>query len=231
LNSFPTHLVKSAFSALEAELAAHRKRQARLRRKSAYDFNVFDFIKPTENVLSDILKFLLDPHGSHGQEDMFLGEMIVRIRPQDNISCRNATVVREALTYTLDQARRRRIDVLATLADFHLAIETKKFSGEGRQQIHDYCEHLHNISHGRFCLIFLNLTGAEAESIAPELSRGFQKQKQLVVWSWEKSIPGWLRACKSNCEAAKINHFLDDFGRYVSNYLSIQAESDHEYDQ
>lgn len=38
----------------------------------AGDFNVFDFISPDENRLSDILAFLLNPGAAHGQGNIFL---------------------------------------------------------------------------------------------------------------------------------------------------------------
>jgi hypothetical protein len=49
--------------------------QRRLDRKQATGFNVFDFIDPDENKLSDVLAWLLDPKGSHGQGDVFLPQL------------------------------------------------------------------------------------------------------------------------------------------------------------
>lgn len=213
----------SAFAQLGALISSHRTSEAEKARKEALRFNVFDFIKPTENTLSDILRFLLDPEESHGQSDIFLLEILRGIRVQENISTQDVTVVREAPTYTLQRSRRR-MDILVTMSTFYLGIETKKFSGEGVGQIHDYCEHLRNISSGHFCLIFLNRTGSEAESIAPDLATELQKKNQLVIWSWEKSIPNWLEQCRASVMPLKIKHFLADFQKYIARYLATQRE-------
>ena len=230
MTSFANRDITAAFSRLHALISSHRFRQAKTAREEAIDFNVFDFIKPTENTLSDILRFLLDPAGSHGQSDIFLRDILKTVRPGENISTEDATVVREAPTYTLQQSRRR-IDIVATMPKFCLAIETKKFSGEGVRQIHDYCDHLRNISNGRFSLIFLNRTGSEAQSIAPDLAIEVQKQKQLLIWSWEKSIPRWLDQCRASVIPSKIKHFLDDFQQYISHYLATDQEAEDENDR
>lgn len=227
MTSFTKPNLTAAFSQLQARISSHRFRQAKEAREKAIGFNVFDFIKPTENTLSDILRFLLDPAESHGQSDIFLHSILNTVRPGYDFSTRDATVVREAPTYTLQQ-NRRRIDILATTPNFCLGIETKKFSGEGVRQIHDYCEHLRNISNGRFCLIFLNRTGDEAESIAPEVARELQKKAQLVIWSWENSIPNWLDQCQTPEVPSKINHFLGDFREYISRYLATHREAEDE---
>jgi hypothetical protein len=229
MTSFAKKDLKTAFSKLDALISSHRLRRAKAARDEATGFNVFDFIKPTENTLSDILRFLLDPAGSHGQSDVFLRNILNTVRSQHCIISQEATVVREAPTYTLQH--RRRIDVLVTTPNFCLGIETKKFSGEGARQIHDYCEHLRNISNGAFCLIFLNRTGSEAESIAPELAAGLQKKKQLVIWSWEKSIPQWLDQCRASVTPPKIKHFLNDFAEYISSYLATQRHAEDENDR
>ena len=224
---FPRSDLSAAFAAFEPQLAAYREERAEFRRRTAPDFNVFDFIKPTENVLSDILKFFLEPTESHGQGDFFLHRMIRRTHPDLPVSCQGARVTREGPTYSLPIPKnRRRIDVVATLGDFLLGIENKKFTGEGTDQIQDYCQHLKNIAARRpFCLIFLSRTGAEAASIAPELASGYKRNNQLKNWSWERDIPAWLHECHTHCKSDKIRHFIDDFRGYIARYLATQQNS------
>jgi hypothetical protein len=133
-------------------------------------------------------------------------------------------VAREALTYSLPE--RRRIDILVTMPNFLLAIETKKFTGESNRQIHDYCHHLQNITRKDFCLILLNRTGAEASSIAPELASGFKRKRQLMSWSWQNEIRAWLVDCIENCEPQKIHHFAEDFSEYITAYLASKEDVD-----
>lgn len=213
----------SAFERLGTRLAEHRQQCAVYRRSNAPGFNVFDFIDPSENVLSDILKFFLDPKESHGQGANFLHLLLARVRPDVQPDCAQAGVVREASTYSI-KLHRRRIDILATMPDFMLAIENKKFSGEGREQIQDYCQHLRNIAGQSFCLIFLTRTGAEASSITPALASGIKKARQLLSWSWERDVPAWLAECKAKCKAVKVRHFLEDFTAYIRVYLATTED-------
>jgi hypothetical protein len=55
------------FNAVGAELARAREAKRRADLDGAPDFNVFCYLKPDENLLSD----LLDPRGPHGQGALF----------------------------------------------------------------------------------------------------------------------------------------------------------------
>ncbi len=224
--------LSSAFDDLWRRIAPNRVERAEFRRHKAPDFNVFDFINPTENVLSDILKFFLEPTESHGQGSFFLDRMIRHLHPDLSFTCQGASVTREVLTYSLPLSKnRRRIDLVASLNDYLLGIENKKFTGEGTEQIQDYCQHLKNIAAMRpFCLIFLSRTGVEASSITPELASDYKRNNQLKSWSWERDIPVWLHECHAHCESAKIRHFIDDFRGYIARYLAIQKTINENHD-
>ena len=228
----PRGALSAAFTAFEPRLAAYRAERAAHCRQTAPGFNVFDFIKPTENVLSDILKFFLEPTASHGQGAFFLRSMIKQLRPDLSVDYEGAVVAREVLTYSIPR-NRRLIDVVATLSDFILGIENKKFTGEGKKQIEHYCQHLENIAarpRRPFCLLFLSRTGAEALSIDPELAARYKQNNQLKSWSWERDIPAWLHECHTHCESDKIRHFIDDFRRYIARYLAIQKDRNENHE-
>ncbi len=230
MSELPRAELVQAFKKLGARLDTCRAEQAEKRRLSAPGFSVFDFIKPTENVLSDILAFFLDPSASHGQGPLFLRTLIGLLQPALLVDCDKATVAREARTYTIPN-NRRLIDILIALDGFVLAIENKKFTGEGRDQIRDYCQHVQRIAGSRpFCLIFLNRTGAEAVSIPEKYARELKDRKQLVSWSWEKDIPSLLRESGRMCESAKIRHFIEDFETYIQTYLATQSANNEDED-
>ncbi len=207
-------------SELQEDLENHRRSRAAEIRSQAPDFNVFDFIVPSENILSDILAFLLNPDGSHDQGSLFLEILQARVRPGMPLPFGPVRIAREALTYSILR-NRRRVDILVSLPEFILAIETKKFTGEGPEQISDYADHLRNISGDRFSLIFLTRTGDEAASIDPIRSRELQNMGHLQFWSWEQNIPNWLDDCHRACQAPKIQHFLEDFKSYIADYLAM----------
>src|SRR5207302_2726232 len=59
--------------------------------------NVFLYIQPDENRLSDILGDLLDPTGPHGQGDTFLRQFVAKL-PGQSFDARPCTVFRENIT-------------------------------------------------------------------------------------------------------------------------------------
>ena len=60
------------FTTVDQLVDVAEKQQRRLDKRLATGFNVFRLIEPDENKLSDILRDLLDPKGTHGQGDLFL---------------------------------------------------------------------------------------------------------------------------------------------------------------
>ena len=131
-NGFSRSVLSAAFVTLGRRLNEHRQGLADECRATASGFNVFEFIDPTENTLSDILRFLLDPTASHGQGDIFLRALVGRTRPGLLLNFAYATVARESPTYSIKQ-HRRRIDIVITIDGFTLAIESKKFAGEEKK--------------------------------------------------------------------------------------------------
>lgn len=209
-----------AFCHLETMMARHRTEVSEQRRRDALGFSVFDFIQPSENVLSDILALLLRPDGSHGQGMLFLQSLVERLCPGVKLHGEEALVAREARTFTISH-NLRRIDIVIDADDFVLAIENKKFTGEGRNQIQDYCAHIQNVGAGRrFCVVLLTRTGAAAASISPSLAADFTRKRQLAALSWERDIPEWLRECEKACGSGKISHFCEDFRSYIGQFLA-----------
>ena len=77
-SDLPRSVLVAAFDSLAPKIETYRAEIA-VRQHTNPQFNVFDFIKPTENTLSDILRFFLDPAESHGQGDIFLLSLINRL--------------------------------------------------------------------------------------------------------------------------------------------------------
>lgn len=100
------------------------------------DFSIFDFLDTRENGISRILKWLLDPKGSHAQGDLFLNrfaELIGFERLEGDIHCRTE----------FPTADRRRIDVVACAKGYAIAIENKIWDAPDQErQVADYVGHL-----------------------------------------------------------------------------------------
>jgi len=109
----------------------------------ASSFNVFDYIDPNENGLSDIIAELLNPNGSHGQGDIFLKGFLEIIVEQKGYSTQNANLIREGTTDFIPNLYRR-IDITIEFdsGKSAIGIENKPWAGEQEDQIKDYKEHL-----------------------------------------------------------------------------------------
>jgi hypothetical protein len=206
------------------------ERQRRRDRRLASNFNVFDLIEPDENKLSDVLAFLLDPHGGHGQGDLFLRTLLKRLElTSDSKLTKDAVVQREAPTHGILKWRRR-IDVLAE-AGVLLAIENKVDSMEQSDQIRDYLKHLNHCARGgtvRSALIYLTPDGRSPESLRPSVLKWHQANRRVHCWSYLVEILAWLRDCRRKSEAERIRQFLSDFIAYIESALKRDSVNDQD---
>jgi hypothetical protein len=197
-------------------------------RQSATDFNVFDFIEPDENKLSDILAWLLDPQKSHGQGDLFLRLLFKHLGlGADARLTTDAIVQREAPTFGI-QKYRRRMDVLVE-AGAWLVIENKVDSLEQPKQVKDYLEHLHRCTRSRSIqstLIYLTPDGRLPESLRPAVLKKCEASGRLHCWNYQVELRRWLEICRQDCEAHKIKIFLTDFIGYIESVLKRESENE-----
>ena len=202
--------------------------QRLLDRKQATHFNVFDFIKPDENKLSDVLAWLLDPRESHGQGDLFLRLLFKQLDlGADAKLTMDAMVQREAPTFGI-QKYRRRMDVLVEAGEW-LVIENKVDSPEQPEQVKDYLEHLHRCTRNRSIestLIYLTPDGRLPESLRPAVLKKCEASGRLHCWNYQVELRRWLEICRRDCEAHKIKIFLTDFIGYIESVLKRESENE-----
>ena len=189
-----------------------------MRLQAGVGFNNFDWIQPSENRLSDIIRELLDPMGSHGQEERFLRlaatEFLGISEHLETAALRNSVTVREARTH-----RGRRIDLMIQLGQIVIGIENKPFAGEGQDQLQDYATYLSERYPERYSLVFLHGPGMKPNSISASLREQLEKAdrfRSVPYFSGSApSLHGWLLACILACRADKVRWFLIDFADYV----------------
>ncbi len=220
--------VDNFFSMLSFRLKNFMTAKKKLDLYLAIDFNVFNFIKPDENRLSDILSNLLDPSGSHGQNDMFLKEFLKVIEldsfPNNLINCK---VIREVSTSYIKKSQRR-IDIILDFGDSGIGIENKPWAIEQEDQIKDYCEHLKRKYKDKFFLIYLSGDGSEPSSIEDVEKKDLQKQNKLKVLSYSENFRKWLESCYKECNSEKIRWFIKDFIEYIDNNFKYQPANEGE---
>jgi hypothetical protein len=172
---------RSFFTAARISLDAAESADRELRLKVGAAFNVFDWIRPKENELSDILRDLLDPQGSHGQGEIFLqlalNELFKLPSATKPAEFAHPIVIREAPTYD-----GRRIDLLigATSRLLSLAIENKPWAEEGDDQLEAYATYLRQrYGDQSFCLIFLHGPNIEPQSLKAETRRRLESETRF----------------------------------------------------
>jgi hypothetical protein len=188
--------------------------------------NVFNYIEPDENRLSDVLGDLLDPTGPHGQGDTFLRQFVAKL-PRQSFVARPCSVFRENVTSRIE-SHLRRIDILVDFGDFGLAIENKPWAGDQPDQISDYVAHLERRFAGKFVIVYLTGSAARPTSLdSPWCDRLLQDNK-LLLWAYPGVFRDWLKDCYKECEAEAVRIFLRNFIEYVGNTFRITEEEEND---
>lgn len=202
----------------QAEFTASRARDASL---LAPEFTLFQFIKDDELQFSNIIAWLLNPSGSHGQGPKFLGlfaEVLGLL--WDEQACVRASVRTEAPTSWLHAARR--MDVLIQSGDRAIAIENKSHDAVDQpMQVQDYLAHLDQEFKGSRCVIYLSAKGTlpSPESISVLERERRLATNELLIVDFGRLLP-WIEACKAACQAKRISFFLDEIHRYIQQRFS-----------
>src|SRR3990170_2801468 len=190
----------------------------------ATDFNVFDYIRPVENTLSDIVADLLNPVGMHGQGDAFLVAFLRHLnspilKDLQASGTRAAKVTRESTTNRIPRSTRR-IDITVELGGLGVGIENKPWAPDLPDQVADYVNQLERTYQGRFHFVYLSPNGTPPKSLAKEKVEDLVSCGKLSIWAYSRGLRDWLRECERSCEADKVRWFLRDFQSYVANEFS-----------
>jgi hypothetical protein len=225
--------LESFFGHLDYRLKLHEKMNAAVQPLLATKFNVFDFIAPDENRLSDILACLLNPHGNHAQGAVFLEEFLRLVCDLefDVGAVHRIEVKREERTGLIDR-NRRRIDILIDIKgflpqdSFGVGIENKPWAGEQPEQLNDYRKQLREAYGDRFKLLYLSASGEEPESIPQNDRAKLQKSGHLVCASYSSTLLIWLEYCERSATSDKVRWFVRDFHAYLNNQFNEEDYDD-----
>lgn len=180
-------------------------------------FNVFNFIEPDENRLSDIIAWLLNPNEGHGQKEKFLKAFLKVVCERDDLDYAECHIKREDLTAFIERDRRR-LDIRVEFKNFAIAIENKPWADEQPEQIGDYVEHLQKGFGENFTIIFLTQDGREPTSLKEKLLH----KNQLQTIAYLGKFKQWLEACIKECCSDKVRWFLRDFIDFLEHKFPIE---------
>jgi hypothetical protein len=221
------------FTDLEFRLEVARASKRHLDRYLASDFDVFRYISPDENRLSDILVDLLNPDGLHGQRDLFLREFLRRISADANrydadlnrynLSKFRGVVREDAARYII--ASQRRIDITIDFGNAAIGIENKPWAGEQPDQLRDYAAHLAKKYRENFLLVYLSGDGSAPQTLPKQQQDDLRKNGRFGILTYRLDLHPWLESCAKECEAEKVRWFLRDFTAYVAREFPIPEQA------
>lgn len=213
------------FTKLSFRLDEYEKVKKQLNIYLSKDFNVFDYIKPSENMLSNIIADLLNVKGKHGQGEKFLS-LFLEIIPLEDISdfnLVNSRIECESFTSHIEN-NRRRIDItIDFMGNYGIGIENKPWYRDRDEQISDYMNHMKKKYSGNYKIIYLSGDRTPPNENSVDINSEEYKDNVLVI-SYKNEIIKWLNACYKENESEKFRWFLKDFINYVN-----QSFNDLEY--
>jgi hypothetical protein len=203
----------SLHSAIMQAHATRRTSDVRL----ASQFNIFDYIRPNENALSDILVDLLSPAGTHGQGSRFLRQFLIGSGIGDPGGLDTACVKREVVTSHIEDARR--IDFTIEIDGLAVGVENKPWAGDQVDQLNDYVEHLSRRYGDRFVVVYLSGDGSKPTSLSPDRRESLGSRFRQLNYPTE--VRAWLEACRDKCQADSVGAFLNDFIVYLDETFQL----------
>jgi hypothetical protein len=209
--------IQNFFEDLKFRLVIYDDARAQTDMYLASRFNVFDYLEPNENLLSDMIADLLDPKGKHGQKDAFLQVFLKQVGKQEFLSSFKS-VNREFFT-----SNERRIDIVLDFENFGIGIENKPFAQEQVEQVGDYVDFLNKRYKGNFLMIYLSHDGLKPKSIDVKTREEFENNGKFDVWTFRTHLIAFIEASIKETQADKVRHFLRDFHQYVvNNFQNIE---------
>lgn len=183
----------------------------------APNFSIFNYIATNETNLSYILADLLNPKGSHQQDDLFLKHFIKICLPSlqcpewneflDNLS--KVNVETEVTTKSS-----RRMDIYLTDGkQYGICIENKPYARDQKEQLSDYYQELikkHPYKH----LVYLSQNLPSDYSVKTEDLEQWQMNNEFSHISYNDLVD-WLNACKADCQNASVLEFINQFIKFI----------------
>lgn len=225
--------IKHFFSVYKARKESFDENYKYFAPKIAPKFNCFNYIKPNENGLSQIMCDLLDPNGFHEQGTIFLEQFLKTLDKEkifDFYEKHDFRAILESTT-TLIEADNRRIDIELSFGNrFGIAVENKPHSIEQRNQLNHYADQMDKkYKNGNWLLIYLLGYDAQPESIDLARLEALSRSGHFLIIDYSIIIL-WLRSCAEKCKPPRVVVFIQDFiehceSRFMGNEMGTENES------
>ena len=219
--------VQTLINDVSQKIHALETAQVLYSRQLSPNFSPFDYISTDELGLSRILADLLDPKGSHAQQESFLRLFIEHCLPTihrddrwqvllDNID--KMEVVLEEVTSKSNSLRRMDIYLKYQVGNdsYGICIENKPYASDQYNQLIDYYKELERRGHINRHMVYLN----EHNDTPSEYS---VDTKTLESWITSNQyshlrfsdLIGWLKACQVECQNHSVSEFIAQLIKFI----------------
>ena len=205
------------------------KEHEKIAKLTGENFNVFKILGVESKEVkthSAFIAELLNPEGSHNQNEIFLKLFIDQLGVK-NFKYQNASVeVEKNIGYVSDDKEEGGyIDIIITNTEKQaIIIENKIYAGDQENQLKRYYTYGNKNFNNNFHLIYLTLDGASAS----EFSTKDLKEGDYIKISYSKDILSWLE----NCKKEAVNHPIlrETIAQYINlvKYLTGQTMEEKE---
>lgn len=182
----------------------------------APDFNTLGILSPDELRLSQILKELLSPAGSHAQGAIFLELFLKRFGLENYLpSIHQVKVSTERPTDRIAN-KMRRMDICLDFGRAAIAIENKPWGPDQPYQCSDYLAQLTASHPFLYCVIYMpGVDGPPSAGSIPECKRqARERESRFKIISYPLLID-WLKDCRRECQSDRVSFFLSEFADYI----------------
>jgi hypothetical protein len=214
------------------KVAEMRKKSLEDARLTGAGFNIFSILGLEHyetSTHSAFLAELLNPEGSHGQEDHFLKLFIEHLNLEEfnDFNTAKAKVVKEAPLGRIDAEYREggKMDILVVGNSTEgngrkaIGIENKIYAVDQENQLGRYAAYLHkNHPEKNHVLLYLTLDGMEASEFSTK-----HGEVDYQAISYKKEILDWLRRCQE--AVSGIPSLKEAIGQYIELIKKLTHQS------
>jgi hypothetical protein len=204
-------------------ISSTRQKVKALNLSTSFLFSVFDLFRVNENKMSEILAFLLNPQGKHGQGDIYF-RIFCQYFELPEIDISRSFYIRCEESTNIN----RRIDLLIKAGDYFIIIENKFRGAEDQKhQLEHYYEFIRRKAGSeKYVYLFYIKDGTEPSEYS--LPKNGDAWKELSTSSNLKYISfkqhsknrsnviEFLELCKNKTISEKMQFFIDDLIHHIS---------------
>lgn len=211
----------------------YRNVEIELQRRQGVFFNLFHVlgIERKETRHSAFLAELLNPQGSHGQQDRFLRLFIQQLPFLREIQwdTKNAYAIIEEVIPQNDNKPQEtgRMDIVIHCGDDAIIIENKIDAGDQEQQLLRYYHYAQRVVKGKFVILYLTLDGKEATewSTNQKLIAG----EHYFQISYRDDINAWLNHCEDSIRnLTNLHSTLCQYHQIIKDLTNTNMEQDNQ---